>query len=77
MPTHEHKETRMSLAGNLISMVDQDIDFLNIIVTVNETCCFLYMTHSININHVSGNPNYLTETKNPHGQEQRYVGSFL
>jgi hypothetical protein len=42
MPTHEHKETRMSFAVGLISMVNQDIDFLNIIVTVNETLCSLY-----------------------------------
>lgn len=37
MPTPEHKETRMTLAGDLITMADQDVDFFNNIITGDET----------------------------------------
>jgi hypothetical protein len=34
MPFPEHKETRMSLAGDLITAADKDVDCLNSVITV-------------------------------------------
>lgn len=42
MLTDEDKERRMVLAGDLISMADQDDDFLNNIIAGDETWCYLY-----------------------------------
>ncbi|KAJ4447314.1 hypothetical protein ANN_09318 [Periplaneta americana] len=38
----EQKETRMILAGDMISMADEDGDFLNKIIAGDETWCYLY-----------------------------------
>jgi ribosomal protein S25 len=42
MLSPEQKETRMTLAGDLLTMADQDSNFLNNIITGDETWCFLY-----------------------------------
>jgi catechol-2,3-dioxygenase len=58
----ENKETRRALAGDQIIMADQDVDFNNII-TGDETWWFCTI-HSINIGHVSINPNSLLGNEN-------------
>lgn len=42
MLTDDHKEMRMTAAGEFIDMADRDPDFLKKIVTGDETWCFLY-----------------------------------
>ncbi|KAJ4443386.1 hypothetical protein ANN_05054 [Periplaneta americana] len=42
MLSAEQKETRMTLAGDMISMADEDGDFLNKIIAGDETWCYLY-----------------------------------
>ncbi|KAJ4430931.1 hypothetical protein ANN_19524 [Periplaneta americana] len=42
MLSAEQKETRMTLAGDMISMADEDGDFLNKIIAGDETWCNLY-----------------------------------
>lgn len=42
MLTPDHKEQRMTAAGELINAADADTDFLKKIVTGDETWCFLY-----------------------------------
>jgi hypothetical protein len=41
MQTPEHKEIRMNFAGEIITMADQDVYFLNDIITRDETRCVL------------------------------------
>ncbi|KAJ4451482.1 hypothetical protein ANN_02945 [Periplaneta americana] len=42
MLSAEQKETRMTLAGDMISIADEDGDFLNKIIAGDETWCYLY-----------------------------------
>ncbi|KAJ4438653.1 hypothetical protein ANN_14600 [Periplaneta americana] len=42
MLSAEQKETRMTLAGDMISMADEGGDFLNKIIAGDETWCYLY-----------------------------------
>ncbi|KAJ4443895.1 hypothetical protein ANN_05682 [Periplaneta americana] len=42
MLSAEQKETRMTLAGDMISMADEDSDFLNKIIAGDETWSYLY-----------------------------------
>jgi hypothetical protein len=44
MLTPENKETRMTPAGDLISIVDQDVEIFNNIVTREETWRLLYVS---------------------------------
>lgn len=56
-------ETRMTLVEDLITIADTDGDFLNNLITGDETWCF-FMTHSLHGRYVSGNPNYHLRHKN-------------
>ncbi|KAJ4427650.1 hypothetical protein ANN_25298 [Periplaneta americana] len=42
MLSAEQKETKMTLAGDMISMADENGDFLNKIIAGDETWCYLY-----------------------------------
>jgi hypothetical protein len=46
----------MTLAVDLITMADQDVDFLNKIFTGDETWCFFLTKHHLNVSNVSENP---------------------
>jgi hypothetical protein len=59
----EHKETRVTLAGDLITPAEQDVDFLHGIIVGDETWCFLF-DPSLDVSHVRGSPNHLLGNKN-------------
>jgi hypothetical protein len=42
MLTLEQKDTRITPAGDLITMADQDVDVPNSIITGDEASCFFY-----------------------------------